>query len=126
MNGESLGIPSPPTPGQTVTCTVCRQAVTEVSYCDLDGGCGKPYCYDPDTAEGCGGASLALVQDAREWCYEHDPHLPPDAKEGLVRERLRLADAQRTRRRRMRARLEEIRKTASRFAAPGDRDMDQP
>lgn len=109
MSGESLGNPSPPTPGQTVTCTVCRQGVTEWSYCDLDGGCGKPYCYGPDPADGCGGASPYLGQDAREWCFKCDPSLPRDAKEDLVGECLRLADDRRTIGRRKRARLEGLR-----------------
>ena len=121
MNGASLGIPSSPNPGQTVTCTVCRQGVAKakVSYCDLDGGCGRPYCHDPDTAEGCGGASLASGQDDREWCYACDPNLPPDAKEGLLRDCIELADHRRARRQRIRVRLKGIRKADSRLAAPG-------
>lgn len=110
MNGESLGIPSPPEPGRTVTCTVCRQGVAEVRYCDLDGGCGGPYCYDPDTTQGCGGASLALGEAAREWCYACDPNLPSDVKEDLLRECRELADHRRAIRRRIREKLEGIRR----------------
>ena len=120
MNREALGFPSPPEPGRTVTCTICRQGVAKVSYCDQDGGCGKPYCYDPDPAKGCGGASLALGQNDREWCYRCDPNLPPEAREDLVRVCLDVAGRQNEVKRRIRARLKGIWNTSPRLAAPGD------